>query len=158
MQVYPTNYTLKVFDLKSNKLTDHNLNVNRGLHATNGNIIWNVKFYFHSETIEIDNQYFLSDCINKIREVIEPKGFRILVKCSDYDAAHSGMQADMSAGTLIYKLKELDSKGQFASYDVLAESDINSVVSLKEQRKSKENILMTLKRKKKLLIVATCQE
>src|ERR1043165_2056668 len=130
MEDYPANYKLKVFDLNSSNLTEHNLYVERSLHVANGNIIWKIKFDFNGGVIENENQYFLSESINRIREIIEPKGFRLLVKCSDHDAAHSGMQADMTAGTQIYKLKEKDKQGRFASYDVLEDSDINSVVSL----------------------------
>ena len=138
-------YKLKVFDLNSNKITESNLTVDRGLHPINGNVIWSVKFDFQGEQIESENLYFLSESINKIREIIEPRGFRLLVKCSDSDAKHSGMQADMSAGTLIYKMKETKTGGGYASYHVLAESDINSVVSLKEQKKNNEEYLATVK-------------
>lgn len=47
------------------------------------------------------------------------------------------MLADMTSGTIIYKLKETDAKGKFARYHVLAESDINSVVSLGDQKRIK---------------------
>jgi len=145
METEPKNYTLKVFDLNSNNITEHNLKVSRGLHKTNGNVIWNIQFDFQGNLIESTNLHFLSQSINKIREIVEPKGFRILVKCSDYDAAHSGMQADMTAGTQIYKMNKLNEKGNPVSYDVLTESDINSVVSLAEQMKNRENTIRELK-------------
>ena len=59
------------------------------------------------------------------------------------------MQADMSAGTQIYKLEEKDNQGRFALYDVLEESDINSVVSLEEQKKNKEEFYNSMKHEKK---------
>jgi hypothetical protein len=149
MTLYPANYTLKVFDINSKKVSEHNLTVNRKLHVTNGNAIWNVKFDFQGEVIENENHYFLSESINKIREIIEPKGFRILIKGSDYDAAHSGMQADMSEGTQIYKLMETNADGKYVSYNILTESDINSVVTLEEQKKNKGELLMTRKSDKK---------
>lgn len=145
MEAEQKNYTLKVFDLNSNNITEHNLKVESGLHKTNGNVIWNIQFDFQGEKIESENQHLLSQSINKIREIIEPKGFRILVKCSDYDAAHSGMQADMTAGTMIYKMNELNEKGSPVSYDILAESDIHSVVSLSEQNKNREDAIQEMK-------------
>ncbi|MBK7569288.1 MAG: hypothetical protein KBF42_07180 [Chitinophagales bacterium] len=139
MNEYPKYYTVKIFELNSNKITKHKLFVDRALHATNNNIIWSVKLDFFAQILEIKDQYLLSESINRIREIIEPAGFRILVKCSDHDAAQSGMLADMTSGTIIYKLKETDAKGKFARYHVLAESDINSVVSLGDQKTNKEN-------------------
>ncbi len=131
-------YTLKVYDLNFNNTTDHVFTVEKSLHPENGNVIWNTKFTFNGELIESKNHYFLSQSINDIRKIIEPKGFRILIKCADLDAAHSGMLADMSAGTLIYKLNEAKKEGKPNSYSILEASDINSVVSIEEQVKFRE--------------------
>jgi hypothetical protein len=66
------------------------------------------------------------------------------VKCADYDAAHSGMQADMSAGSKIYKLNLLDELRKKvdknknpvieASFHVFDESDVKSVTTLEKQK------------------------
>ena len=61
MKEYPANYKLKLFDLNTSKLTEHNLYVERSLHTTNGNIIWKTRFDFNGDIIENENQYFLSD-------------------------------------------------------------------------------------------------
>ena len=124
------NYLLKVYDMSSGKTSEHNLIVERSLHSKNGNVIWNTKFDFNNEIIEGQNQYRLPETINDIRKIIEPKGFRILVKCSDLDAAQSGMLADMSSGTLIYKLNETSQDNRPKSYDILEESNIASVATL----------------------------
>ena len=141
-------YRLKVFDLSSNKITEHELITEQGVHPVNKNIIWSVKFDFYGESIKSQNQYFLSEAVNEIRKIIEPKGYRMLIRCSDYDAAHSGMQADMSAGTKIYKLNEINDKGKFISFDIFEESDIKSVATLADQKKYTEKILKKIKKNK----------
>lgn len=146
---YPTEkYILKVFNSSSNIISKHELIAEKGLHKINRNIIWNIKFNFFGDVINSYDHYFLSDALNEIRKVIEPKGFRILVKCSDYDASHSGGQADITAGTLIYKLNETDNQGHFIDYHIFEESDTNSVVTLEEQNKYRKEYFFKLRNKK----------
>ena len=132
-------YTIKVLQLATQDISQGKLVAERELHPENGNIIWKVIFIFKIEELKVEGEYFLSGAIDKIREVIEPNGYRVLIKCADIDAAHSGMQADMSAGTLIYKLKllektKLSSNRKEAQFHVLDESEEDSVGTLQEQK------------------------
>jgi len=137
-------YNLKVINLETRDISQCELVTERGLHLVNGNIIWKAILKLKNEEMIVEGEYFLSSAINKIREVIEPNGYRILVKCSDIDAAHSGMQADMSAGTKIYKLKLLDNTSskqnrKDAQFHVLDDSEEDSVGSLQEQKEFKKS-------------------
>jgi hypothetical protein len=137
-------YLIKVYETSTGQITVHQLKAEKGLHPENRNVIWDIEFDFFGDIFRIKGEYFLSAAMDKIRETIEPKGYRALVKCADYDAAHSGMQADMSAGTKIFKLslvdglkKRSDSKKNpiiEATFHVFDESDIASVTTLQKQR------------------------
>ncbi|MBS1636881.1 MAG: hypothetical protein JST26_13270 [Bacteroidetes bacterium] len=127
-------FKLKVFHPGPGKLSEHTLFVEKGLHSTTRNVIWNTKFGFNDKIIEGRNEYFLSNAINDIRKTIEPEGFRLLVRCSDLDAAQSGMLSDMSAGTLMYKLRKTPGDTETNSYNVLDESTVDEVATLEEQK------------------------
>jgi len=136
-------YILKLHNLATRDISQCKLITQRGSHPENSNVIWNVTFIFNDEAIKVEGEYFLSSAIDKIREVIEPQGYRILVKCADIDACHSGMQADMSSGTLIYKLTLLDNISSSATskqnkkevqFHVLADSEEDSVGTLQQQK------------------------
>lgn len=137
-------FLIKVYDTKEGQVSVHELTTEEGLHTDNANAIWNVEFDFFGQQFQVTGEHFLSGAMDKIRAMIEPKGYRVLVKCADYDAAHSGMQADMSGGSKIYKLnlldelrKQPDAKGNpaiEASFHVFDESDIASVTTLEKQK------------------------
>ena len=141
-------YYIKLHDINSGEITEHLLTATSGLHEENGNVIWDVKFEFKNDSIHVENKYFLSEAMNKIREIVEPKGYRPLVICANFDASHSGMQADMSAGAQIYKLEKLEelrkNKSSInpiigASFHVFDESKIDDVVTLEEQEKYRKD-------------------
>lgn len=125
-------YDIDFCKIESEEIFQYELVVQEGRHPENKNVTWNCDFEFEGKKIIIQNEYFLSGVMRKIREVIEPMGFRALVVCSEKDSSHSGMQADMTNGTMIYKLKS-DNNRSKESYHVLEKSTIELAVSIKEQ-------------------------
>ena len=143
----PTPHTLKLLHLPTHTVTAHTITVSEALHPVNGNRIWNTQFSFNEEVIESKGVYYLYEAINHIREIVEPKGYRVLARCADHDAVSTGIQADMSAGTMVYKLKEIDAEGRYVSYHVLTESDIQEVVTLEEQKKNTASYYQSMNNK-----------
>lgn len=111
-------------------------------------MVWGIELHFFDKHLKATGEYLLSDAINNIREVIEPMQYRMLIKGADYDATHSGMQADATAGTYVYKLEKLDQLRNDASaqppyeeavFHVLEASSPEDVVTLEEQQSFKKN-------------------
>lgn len=134
-------YKLKLGSIESEVTSVHALRTIEGLHEDNGNIIWKVEFEFFDEVLTSSKNYMLSDSIDEIRKEIEPKGYRILIKWSEIDAHQSGMLGDMSAGTLMYHMKEVEKinkkenhSGGYPSYNILDETDFKKVVTLQVQK------------------------
>jgi len=137
MAIKKKEYKLKIRSIESGVISTHTLRTIKGLHKDNGNIIWIVEFEFFNEVLISSTNYMLSNSIDQIRKEIEPKGYRLLIKWSEIDACQSGMLADMSAGTLMYHMNEIekinkkkDLSGKYPSYHILDETDFTKVVTL----------------------------
>lgn len=133
MQPESTRHTVKLFNIRTSQVSAHNVFIERGLHPANRNIVWSLKFEYQGGYLIIEGEYFLLEAMNKIRQIIEPDGFRVLIRGADYDAIQPGMLGDMTAGRKVYKVEKLNDRGKYFVYDIFDESDIASVRSLEEQ-------------------------
>ena len=141
-----TKYKIDFFNIESKAINQYELVIKEGRHSENKNVTWNCKFEFEGINIAIQDEYFLSGVMRKIREIIEPIGFRALVVCSEKNSSHSGMQADMTNGTMIYKL-ESEKNGSLKSFHVFEKSTIELAVSIQEQDDFAKNFYSELRNK-----------
>lgn len=136
-----TKYQIDFYNINTAETTTEELVVIEGVHPENHNITWSCDFTFKGERIIIKQEYYLSMLMYRIREKIEPQGYRALVICSELDAHHSGMQADMSNGSIIYKLESQEKEGSLKSFPVFGKSSIEKVVTIGEQKKFQKEFL-----------------
>lgn len=142
-----TKHPIKLYHSESKKISQHELIVTRSLHPSNGNILWSIQLDFFGKPLNVDNEYFLSEAIDTIRQIIEPLSYRMLIKWCELDAFQTGLIADMSAGQSFYKYeimkkakKRLFRKNRpnTATFHVLDEAAPEDVVSLEEQKKYRD--------------------
>lgn len=151
-----TRYLIKLYNVKTHLTTEHELITIEGSHPANHNILWDVQFDFFGKKLEIKSEYLLSSAIDKIREIVEPQYYRMLIAWSELSAVQSGMLGDMSAGIFTYKVERGNSKYEYSyksskdnkiTFHVLEESSFKYIGSLEEQKQFRKQFCNSAREK-----------
>lgn len=129
---------VRVYDWKTKEVTHHTLGIR---YDNPNNQHGRFSLLFHqtdNEILELSNESYLPEALLKLRKILESQNKLIVVRGADRDCVASGMEASMSNGLSISKLRypyhTLDEIEQF-HYHILENSKIENVTTIAEQEK-----------------------